>query len=265
VIRILAIGDVIGKPGRQALAKHLPRAREEFAPDFVLINAENSAGGFGLTKKVFDFFIEQQQVDCLTMGNHWHDKRDIYQFIKQTDRIVLPANMMNVDEHEQGVRILTAKNGHSIAVINLIGKTFMHPDNRPPFPAADSMLKRVPDSVRVRIVDFHAEATSEKQAMGHYLSGKVSLVYGTHSHVPTADERILDRRTGFVTDVGMTGPYDSVIGIRKDAAIRRMTTGEKRHFEPATDQLWFCGIVADINEETGYCEKIQRLCWRDPS
>jgi hypothetical protein len=261
MIKVLAVGDLMGKGGRRSLAKLLPLATERFQPDIILANGENAAGGFGITRKIYDQLTETIGVDCVTTGNHWHDKKEIYEFLPQVDRLVIPANMMNVSDPQRGVAILQTISGVSYAVINLIGRAFMHQDNRNPFHAADELLKRIPDSVKIRIVDMHAEATSEKQGLGHYLSGRVSLVYGTHSHVPTADERLIDDQTGFTTDVGMTGAYDSVIGIRKDAAIRRMTSGEKKKFEPASNDLWMCFILAEICPKSGQCHSIKRFRW----
>ncbi len=261
MIRILAIGDVMGKPGRKALAKLLPLARKKFEPDIVLCNGENAAGGFGLTKKIYHQFLDTFAIDCITMGNHWHDKPEIHSFLADSERMVVPANMMNVGELRLAYRVLKTAKDQQFAVINLIGKAFMHPDNRDFFEPVDQILAQLPSNCRIRIVDFHGEATSEKQAIGQYLSGRVSLCYGTHSHVPTADERILNQFTGFVTDVGMTGPYDSVIGIRTDAAIRRMRTGERRQFEPATGQIWLCFVVATVDPATGQCVHIERHRW----
>jgi hypothetical protein len=167
--------------------------------------------------------------------------------------------MGNVEREDMGLKIITAKNGVRFAVMNVIGKAFMVAGNRDIFKALDKMILQIPSSVRLRIVDIHAEATSEKQCLAWYLCGKVSLVYGTHSHVPTADERILDGKTGFVTDLGMTGAYDSVIGIRKEAAMLRMMTGEKKKFEPATGDPWLCGLVADVDDDTGRCTAVKRL------
>jgi metallophosphoesterase (TIGR00282 family) len=259
--RILAIGDVMGKAGRRALERLLPRARAELQPDIVLLNGENAAGGFGLTEKIYQGFVTGLGVDCVTMGNHWHDKREIYDFLPRADRLVLPANMGNVEREASGLRVLTAKNGVQFAVINLIGRAFMQEGNRDPFKAVDKLLGEVPAAVKLRIVDVHAEATSEKQGLAWYLCGRVSVVYGTHSHVPAADERILGGKTGFVTDIGMTGGYDSVIGIRKEAAIQRLLTGEKKKFEPATDDPWLCALVADVDDATGVCTRVQRLRW----
>jgi len=261
VTRLLAIGDVVGKGGRRCLELLLPRARAEFRPDVVLVNGENAAGGFGLTEKIYDGLVGPLGVDAVTMGNHWHDKREIYDFMGRAERLVLPANMANVQTENLGLRILKAHGGAPFAVINLIGRAFMHGENRDPFAAVDRLLDQIPAAVRVRIVDMHAEATSEKQGLAWYLSGRVSLVYGTHSHVPTADERIMGGKTGFVTDIGMTGGYDSVIGMRKEPAIQRLVTGEKKKFEPSTEDLWTCFIVADVDEATGQCRSIQRVRW----
>ena len=258
-MRVLAIGDIMGKAGRQAVGHFLPSLRERFNPDAVLVNGENAAGGFGLTEKIYDQLTNQLGVDCVTMGNHWSDKREFIRFAEQADRIVLPANMMNVNDPAKGVRIITTKSGKQLAVMNIIGKTFMHADNLSPFAHLEKMLNLIPQSVKVRVLDIHAEATSEKQGVAQHLAGRVSLIYGTHSHVPTADERILGGRTGFITDVGMTGPYDSVIGIRKEAAIKRLMTGEKKNFQPASRDRWLCAVVADMDEDDGRCVSIQRL------
>ena len=252
----------MGKAGRRALDRLLPRLRSEFSPDIVLVNGENAAGGFGLTKKIYDKFVGGLGIDCVTMGNHWHDKREIYEFMGRADRLVLPANMANVEREESGLRIVTSHNGGiQFAAINLIGRAFMHGENRCPFKAVDRLLAAVPAAVRIRIVDVHAEATSEKQALAWHVAGRVSLLYGTHSHVPTADERILGGKTAFVTDIGMTGGYDSVIGMRKEAAIQRLITGEKVKFEPATEDPWLTAIVVDVDDSTGQASAIQRLRW----
>lgn len=259
--RVFAIGDVMGKAGRTALERFLPKIHETFKPDFILLNGENAAGGFGLTKKIYDEFTTGLGIDCVTMGNHWHDKREIYDYHAKADRLVLPANMANVESEHSGLRIVRAKSGVEVAVVNLIGKAFMYGENRDFFGAVDRLFAEIPSRVKVRIVDMHAEATSEKQGLGWYLAGRASLVYGTHSHVPTADERILDKKTGFATDIGMTGGYDSVIGIKKEAAIQRLISGEKKKFEPATGDPWLCALIADIDDETGMCTRIERIRW----
>ena len=258
MIRILAVGDVMGRPGRTALELGLARVKETHKVDFIIVNGENAAGGFGLTRKIFDQFIDGLGIDCVTTGNHWMDKREIYQFLDHP-RLLVPGNMGNVNDPEQGLRIIQSKSGISIAVGNLIGRVFMKGENRCPFDAVEKILDDIPSYVRIRIFDIHAEATSEKQAIAHLIAGKASVVYGTHSHVPTADERILKSHTGFVTDIGMTGPYDSVIGIDSVAAIRRMRTKEKKNFEPAKDNCWFFGMLFDVDEADGKCHRVERL------
>jgi len=255
---ILAVGDVMGRPGRTALESGLAKVRASRQVDFVIVNGENAAGGFGLTRKIFDHFVDHLGIDCVTTGNHWMDKKEIYQFLDH-ERLVVPANMSNVDDIKQGLRVIRSRSGVSIAVVNLLGKVFMKGENRCPYDSALRMLERVSSQTKIRVIDFHAEATSEKQGLGQFLAGQVSLVYGTHSHVPTADERILKKTTGFVTDLGMTGPYDSVIGIDSEAAIRRMRTGEKRNFEPAKHDLWFYGCLFEVDHVTGACLSVERL------
>lgn len=258
---ILAIGDIMGKAGRRCLDLMLDQAREKWSPDFVVVNGENAAGGFGLTKKIYVQFTERFGIDCVTMGNHWHDKREIYDYFPTTDRMVLPANMVNVESDDDGLRIITSKSGKRYAVMNLIGKAFMKGENRCPFETVDRLISKIPHNIKMRILDIHAEATSEKQGLANYVSGRVSLVYGTHSHVPTADERIIDGKTGYLTDLGMTGGYDSVIGINKESAILRMMTGERKKFEPATGDPWMTGVIAQVDEKTGQCQKIERFRW----
>ncbi len=257
MITILAVGDVIGRPGRHALHDGLAQVRQSLQPDFIIVNGENSAGGFGITRKIFDEFLAAG-VDCVTMGNHWMDKRDVYEF-RDHPKIVLPANMSNVDEPARGLKIIESKAGVRMAVMNLLGKVFMKGENSCPFAMADKLLNLIPSYVKVRLLDIHAEATSEKQGLGQHLAGALSVVYGTHSHVPTADERILKNFTGYVTDLGMTGPYDSVIGIDPKAAVLRLRTGEKKNFEPAKHDLWFYGMLFTVNEETGGCSGVHRL------
>ena len=263
MIKALVFGDIIGKTGRKILEQNLDLLRDQISPDIVLVNGENSAGGFGITQKIYETFTEKLMVSCVTMGNHWHDKKEVYSFYKTAAKMILPANAWNVESEEKGFKVFSLSYDRGqYAVINLLGKTFMHPDNRSPFETLDKILQKIPESIKIRILDFHAEATSEKQAMGHYADGRLSLVYGTHSHVPTADERILSSNTGYTTDIGMTGAFDSVIGIHKEAAIQRFLNGDKKKFEPATQDPWLCAIVSHIDETTGFCHHIERLQWR---
>ncbi len=265
IVKILAIGDIMGRHGRKALEHFLPKARTELAPDFVLVNGENSAGGFGLTRKIFDQYIGDFKINCVTMGNHWFDQKEIYNFLDHP-ALILPCNMGNVEELKNSYRLFRLGNGASVVVMNLIGKIFMKGENRCPFQTLDAVYRRLPDLTKIRILDFHGEATSEKQAVSHYLNGRASLVYGTHSHVATADERILSQGTAFVTDLGMTGPYDSVIGIRPESAIQRMRTGEKKNFEPvSTGEYWLCGVFVEVDEDTGKALSIQRIRWQNTS
>ncbi|MCX6117543.1 MAG: TIGR00282 family metallophosphoesterase [Proteobacteria bacterium] len=255
---ILAFGDVIGRPGRDALEQALESIKSSHKVDFIIVNGENAAGGFGLTRKIFDQFIGPMEIDCVTTGNHWMDKREIYDFMDH-ERLVLPGNMSNVDDQKQGWRIIRSRSGVNVAVINLLGKIFMIGDNRSPYDTVEKILSRIPPSVKIRVVDMHAEATSEKQGMAHLVSGQVSVVYGTHSHVPTADLRILKDFTGYVTDLGMTGGYDSVIGMDANAAVRRMRTGVKKDFEPAKGNPLSYACLFEIDENSGACTRVERL------
>jgi metallophosphoesterase (TIGR00282 family) len=261
LVTIAAIGDVIGKPGRRCLEAFLPNLRAKFQPDIITANGENLAGGFGLTKKIFDEMITKLQIDCMTMGNHWADKREINEFFAGEEKLILPANAFNVSSERDGFTILQTKSQASYCVINVIGRVFMHQGNRCPFKAMDVILDQIPAHVKIRILDIHGEASSEKQALARYVMGKVSLVYGTHCHVPTADERILGGHTGYITDLGMTGAYESIIGMRENQALHRFLTGEKKSLEPAKGDPWLCFIVAKIDPSTGQCTSIERFRW----
>lgn len=261
MIRVFVLGDVIGRYGRGLIREFKERIANSLNPDIFLVNGENAAGGFGLTFKVYQELTDQLGVDCITMGNHWHDKKEILNWKGSVKNLVLPANMANIENELDGLRILQTKSGVSYAVINVIGQTFMKEGNRSPFDAVSRLLPRVSAEVKIRIVDIHAEATSEKQAMAHFLKDRVSLVYGTHSHVPTADERILTYGSGFVTDVGSTGGYDSVVGMEKAEALKRMLTKEKIHLSPAKGDLRMYGIYAELCELTGRCLSIARIFW----
>ena len=261
MIKVLAIGDVVGKVGRQALFKALPKIRQQLAPDIVIVNGENAAGGLGITPKILQQFLEKLEIDCVTTGDHWHDKRDIHKVLDSTQRLVIPGNMYNVEKASYGYKILETRAGIAYAVVNVVGNVFMNADNRNLFLYLEDVFKLIPGNVRVRIVDVHAEATSEKQGVGRFLTGQASLVFGSHTHVPTADERILDGQTGYVTDLGMTGPYDSVIGMKTETALARMKDGEKRRYESATQDPWVPFIIAEIDETTGRCQAITRHRW----
>ncbi len=205
-MKVLVVGDVIGRPGRKALEKGLKRVRQMHSIDFLIVNAENLAGGFGLTHKLYDELIDHFGVDAVTMGNHWQSKKEILSYYKNANRLVLPANAGNLGDETLGLKIIKSQsNGQQVAVINLIGQLFMHPDNKSPFTACERLLARIPEEVKIRLLDFHGEATSEKQAVAWHFAKRLSCLYGTHSHVPTADERVLEDYTGFVSDLGATG------------------------------------------------------------
>jgi metallophosphoesterase (TIGR00282 family) len=259
VIRVLFVGDIMGGPGRRALEAHLEGLVDRERIDFVVANAENIAGGFGLTAKVLEE-LDGLPVDVWTSGNHVWDKKEGVPLLDAHPSLLRPANYPDGNPG-RGWCIEETAGGVPVAVINLQGQALMAPiDN--PFRAADRVLEEIRQrhaGVRVVVVDIHAEATSEKQAMGWYLDGRVTAVLGTHTHVPTADERILPQGTAFQTDVGMTGPYESVIGMRPDKVIERFLLGTPRPFEPAKRDIQLRGAIVDADETTGRALAIRRL------
>jgi hypothetical protein len=259
VIRVLFVGDIMGGPGRRALEAHLEGLVDRERIDFVIANAENIAGGFGLTAKVLEE-LDGLPVDVWTSGNHVWDKKEGVPLLDAHPSLLRPANYPDGNPG-RGWCVEETAGGVPVAVINLQGQALMAPiDN--PFRAADRVLEEIRqrhDGVRVVVVDIHAEATSEKQAMGWYLDGRVTAVLGTHTHVPTADERILPQGTAFQTDVGMTGPYESVIGMRPDKVIERFLLGTPRPFEPAKRDVQLRGAIVDADETTGRALAIRRL------
>jgi hypothetical protein len=259
VIRILFVGDIMGGPGRRAVETHLEGLVDRERIDFVVANAENIAGGFGLTAKVLEE-LDGLPVDVWTSGNHVWDKKEGVPLLDAHPSLLRPANYPEGNPG-RGWCVEETAAGVPVAVINLQGQALMAPiDN--PFRVADRVLDEIRQQhagVRVVVVDMHAEATSEKQAMGWYLDGRVTAVLGTHTHVPTADERILPQGTAFQTDVGMTGPYESVIGMRPDKVIERFLLGTPRPFEPAKRDIQLRGAIVDADETTGRALAIRRL------
>jgi metallophosphoesterase (TIGR00282 family) len=253
----------MGRAGRQCLQANLPRIRQTIAPDIIIANGENIAGGYGITEKLFKELISDYGVDVVTTGNHWHDKPEVKTFYRSYPQLLLPANMYNVSELHDGYCVTVTKGKIPYAVINLTGRLFMRGNNRCPFQCMDEILAKIPSGVKVRIVDFHGEATSEKQALAHYVAGRVSLVYGTHTHCPTADERIITGKTGYLTDVGMTGAYDSVIGVEVALSLASFLSPVRPRFTPATGDPWLCALVATIDTTTGHCTAIERIKWSD--
>ena len=261
-MRLLFIGDIFGRPGRAIVREHVQHLVSEHKVDLVIANAENSAGGFGLTPQIAEELFELG-IDVLTTGNHIWDKREIIDYFNDKDserysqirRVLRPANYP-IGTPGVGIYQGTARNGAQYAVINLQGRVFMS-NIDDPFRVADDLLKQI--AAKVIFVDVHAEATSEKVALGFYLDGRVTAVVGTHTHVPTADDRILPNGTAYQTDVGMTGPYDSVIGVQKEMIIQRFLTNLPMRFEPATGDVRLCATLVDCDEATGRARTIQRI------
>jgi hypothetical protein len=252
------IGDVIGKPGRLAVSRLLPGLRRERGLDFVTANGENLAGGMGLTPSTAEVLFEAG-VDVITSGNHIWDQREIYPELDRNERILRPLNYGDEGVPGRGWGEFHAEDGTPVAVVNAQGRTFMQPiDN--PFTALDALLDRASVPLPpIRLVDFHCEITSEKTAFGLYLDGRVSAVCGTHTHVPTADERILPSGTAYVSDIGMTGPIHSVIGFRPGTVLPRFLNALPTRFEVADGPVTFTGLEIDIDRQTGRATGIRRV------
>ena len=253
--RLLFVGDIVGRTGREKLAELLPSLRERWALDFVIVNGENAAGGFGITEAICQNFLDLG-ADCVTLGNHAWDQKEALVFIERQPRLIRPANYPP-GTPGRGVNLFEARNGARVLVMNMLGRVFMDSLDDP-FAAVDRELEACPlssgcDAV---VIDMHAETTSEKYAMGHFADGRASLVVGTHTHVPTADAQILPGGTAYQSDAGMTGDYDSVIGMNKAEPLQRFTrkipTGR---FEPAAGEATLCGVAVEINAK-GLADKI---------
>lgn len=255
-VRILFIGDIVGKPGRAVLRRLLPELKERYAPEAVVANAENAAGGFGLTRKVADELFSFG-VHVLTSGNHVWDKKEVLDVMEGEERILRPANYPP-GTPGRGVYRLGFPDGRALWVINLQGRVLMPPVDCP-FRTADAILSGIPESEGCILVDMHAEATSEKRGMGFYLDGRASLVVGTHTHVPTADGEILPKGTGYLTDAGMTGPYASIIGMQIEDSMKRLLLGVPCILNVAKGGEAFGGLYADIDNATGRCLKLEPL------
>jgi len=255
-LRLLIIGDVVGRSGRRAVKVNLGRLKKELALDMVIANGENAAGGKGITKEVAHELFASG-VDVLTMGNHVWNKREAFEYIDGEIRIIRPANYPpGVPGIGAGVFDKCKK--AKVAVVNLAGRVFLQSIDCP-FRKADEILERLAGKVRVVIIDFHAEATSEKVALGWYLDGRVSALIGTHTHVQTADECILPGGTAYITDIGMTGPFNSIIGVKKEMVLDSFITQIPQRFEVATGPFQFNGVVVDIDENSGKATAITRI------
>lgn len=255
-MKILIVGDVVGKVGRRLLSHLLPQVRQSEQIDFVVANGENAAGGFGLTPKIARQ-IFSYGVDCLTSGNHIWSKKEIYQIIDEEERLLRPLNYPK-GVPGRGSSFFKLAKGDSLAVINLSGRVFLQ-ELECPFRTAKEEIKRIREHTHNIVIDIHSEATSEKIALGWYLDGQVSAIIGTHTHVQTADEKILPGGTAYITDIGMTGPTDSVIGVKKDIAIRRFMTQLPLRLETADGAGRFCGAIVEIDKSTGKAKDIKRI------
>jgi metallophosphoesterase (TIGR00282 family) len=254
-MKVLMIGDVVARPGRVAVMERIQDLREQHGIDLAVMNAENVAGGFSITPPLAEQLFNAG-IDVMTSGNHIFDKREVIPYIERQPRLLRPANYPP-NSPGKGMWVGDVK-GVRVAVLNLIGRVFMGPADDP-FRAAEELIASIPSDVKVRLVDMHAEATSEKAAMGWYLDGRVSAVVGTHTHVQTADERILTEGTAYISDIGMTGSYAGVIGMKTEDVIARFTSAVYKRADHAAGNVRICAVVLNIDEETGRAREISRL------
>lgn len=255
-MNILFIGDIVGRPGRTIMEKLLRSIQNEYKADFTIVNGENAAGGNGITREIADE-IYRLGVNCITTGNHVWDQRQVFEFIDQEPRIVRPANYPQ-GTPGRGYTVLKGPGGVDIGIINVSGRVYM-PSIDDPFQEVNKIVTTLRSKTDIIFVDFHAEATSEKIALGWFLDGRVSAVCGTHTHVQTADERVLPSGTAYISDVGMTGPRDSVLGVKKETIIKRFLTSLPVRFEIAGGAVQLNGVIIDVIPETGKARSIQRI------
>lgn len=255
-MKILFIGDIVGKPGRRAVKELLPSLVSGHDVDMVIANCENAASGFGITREVVEELYDSH-IDVLTSGNHVWDKKEVMEFIDDYESLIRPANYP-AGVPGAGSVLMPTVSGQYVGVLNLAGRIFMHPVDCP-FVVAKKEIERLKSRTSVIIVDIHAEATSEKRALGWYLDGEVSAVLGTHTHVQTADNEVLPNGTAYISDAGMTGPFDSVIGIKKDTIIERFLTQIPNRFDVAKNDVRLQGVVIDIDTQSGRANAIERI------
>ncbi|MDX9745195.1 MAG: TIGR00282 family metallophosphoesterase [Syntrophales bacterium] len=255
-MKILFIGDIMGKPGRRAVRELLPKAVKDHDIDFVIANCENAASGFGVTRDIVDELL-RYDIDVLTSGNHIWDKKEVMDFIDDYENLLRPANYPGMNPG-YGSTVLSAVTGDPVGVINLEGRVFMRSLDCP-FKKAKEETEKLKGRAGIVIVDMHAEATSEKRALGWFLDGQVTAVLGTHTHVQTADNEVLPGGTAYITDVGMTGPFDSVIGIKTPAVLDRFLSQIPNRFDVAKRDIRMQGVVLDVDEETGKSRSIMRI------
>lgn len=260
-MNILFIGDICGRCGREALFTYLEDIKYEYNIDFTIANGENSAGGLGISVKTYEEML-RAGVDFFTLGNHAFSKSNEAKILMdRKEALVRPANMLPDNLPGTGMEIVRCKSGCKIAIINLMGRVYME-DATDPFKCADELVEKAKQTADIIIVDFHAEATSEKEAMGFYLDGRVTGVFGTHTHIQTADEKILPKGTAYITDVGMTGAVNSVLGMEVETAVGRFVTPDERHpFKSAEGAARFCAVVVTVDEKTGKAIGVKRI-WK---
>jgi metallophosphoesterase (TIGR00282 family) len=256
-LRILALGDIVGRPGRQVVHQKLAGLVRDKQVDLVVANAENIAGGSGITTNLFHK-IRSYGVDVVTLGDHIYKRIDIVPTLQASERIVRPANLSGAAAGRP-FTVVTTNAGVRVGVFSLLGRIYMNLPASDPFAAADWVLDQLPADVRVCVCDVHAEATSEKVALGHWLDGRASFIFGTHTHIPTADAKLLPGGSAFQADLGMCGPYDSVLGRRKDRVVKYMSTNMPQPFDVATGDVRLCGALATIDPETGRALEIERI------
>ncbi|MHC4248148.1 MAG: TIGR00282 family metallophosphoesterase [Planctomycetota bacterium] len=256
-LRIIALGDVVGRPGRRIVRELLPGLRERTGAEFVVANAENAAGGSGITpdtaKELFD-----AGCDCLTGGDHFFDQKSVAELIEKDARVLRPANWSR-HAPGKGFGVFESAGGVKVAVASLMGRVFMGVPSESPFDAADELLEIVRKETPVAVMDFHAEATSEKIALGRYIDGRASLFFGTHTHVPTADEHVQKLGTAYVSDLGMTGPHDSILGRDYQAVLSKMRSGVPARFQVAKGDVRLQGVLVTVDPESGRARSIERI------
>lgn len=262
-IKLLCAGDVVGGPGRRAIAAGVPRLVQQHGIACTIVNGENVASGSGITPALYEKLLKSG-VDLLTLGDHIYRRREIISVLETSDRVVRPANLPPTAPGRE-FAIYETKAGVKVAVFSLLGRLYMKLPVDCPFRAADRVLGKIPRDVKIVVCDIHAEATSEKVALGWYLDGRVSVLFGTHTHIPTADAKILPNGTGYVTDLGMTGPYDSVLGRQKEHVLQAMVSGVPIRFEVADGDASLSGIIAEVNADSGRCTFIERVVEHVPA
>ncbi len=259
-MKILFIGDVVGLPGREMVKEYLPKLKEKYRPTMTIVNGENAAAGKGITEPIYRGFLEWG-AQAITMGNHTWDRKEIFDFIDDAKYLIRPANFPE-NNPGKGILFLTI-NGLEVAIINLQGRTFL-PAIDDPFQKADELIEEARKRTNIIFIDFHGEATSEKQAFGWYVDGRVSAVVGTHTHTQTADERILPKGTAYITDVGMTGPYDGILGVEREAVLKRFLTAMPVRFEiTKKGRRQLNGVLISIDKKTGKATAIKRILIND--